>query len=75
MLRQITEGVSQDDAPEGILINMKKNGIISTFLGLLSMMVKGTNMGPTVVSFDLVGGDTVVGLFRVRNLTHCFRDL
>ena len=73
MLRQITEGVSQDDAPEGILINMKKNGIISTFLGLLSMMVKGTNMGPTVVRFASAGAESF-GLFRVRNLTYSSPD-
>ena len=50
------------------------------------MMVKGTNMGPTVVSFALAGVETIVlasfaseilpiGLFRVRNLTHCLCDL
>ena len=30
---------------------LRGNGIISTFLPLLLMMVKGTNMSPTVVSF------------------------
>ena len=30
-----------------------------TSKGLLLMMVKGTNMGPTVVSFALAGSETI----------------
>ena len=42
---------------------IRRNGIISTSQGLLLMMVKGTNMGPTVVSFALAGAETNVFIF------------
>ena len=47
ILRQIAEGVSL----------LKRNVTVSTFLGL---MVRGTNMGPVVVSFASVRAETKV---------------
>ena len=58
MLRQIAEGVSQDNAPEGTLINTKKEW--NYIQGLSLMMVKRTNMGPTEVSFALERAKTNV---------------
>ena len=39
---------------------LRRNWIISTSQGLLLMIVKGTNTGPTVVSFALAGAETNV---------------